>query len=473
MYLNSSILLNSIHLLHITLIITKIITKITNFLSKFSFKNTLGLIIRRFLKIFFSDRRTGSILKLFSVVFGGFRFFNALLGFLILINMKSFTGFFDITNGIKTFFILLRDNYYNALNKFWPTHPKVPSNVQQTIHKISDKIDNTPIIKKAEQQVDNAYFSLRDLYRNPPQPIEWFKKHVLNQTDDYSIFTDWKFYLGFILIAGLLYVAVPFLYHKYQTPSLNHKKDDDAPTDAAFDHETPLPLNFFKRFYRFIANIVTKNDPKAKTLPKTPERVFPDAPTDTPVSNRKGFYQYFKEHSPWFDKKGKGKATSDDMSMSVIDKEIAKLDPQNNTQPFAVGESTRPQSPVSPTPGCSGNRFYNVPLDDPGDSTIRKRPVTTTEFFFEHRDNPYEKVREELFGYKAIQQMSNTEEWSDVFQTKSESLIKELLNKDTKEISKPNIAIDQSSDVYSDIGSDTTPDLVSDKTTSTDDSVYN
>ena len=69
--------------------------------------------------------------------------------------------------------------------------------------------------------------------------------------------------------------------------------------------------------------------------------------------------------------------------------------------------------------------------------------------------------------------MSNTEEWSDVFQTKSESLIKELLNKDTKEISKPNIAIDQSSDVYSDIGSDTTPDLVSDKTTSTDDSVYN
>ena len=77
--------------------------------------------------------------------------------------MKSFTGFFDITNGIKTFFILLRDNYYNALNKFWPTHPKVPSNVNQTIHKITDKIDSTPIVKKAEHAVEDTYFSLRDL----------------------------------------------------------------------------------------------------------------------------------------------------------------------------------------------------------------------------------------------------------------------------------------------------------------------
>lgn len=168
-------------------------TKLTNLLTKFSFKNIFGTIIKRFLKIFFSDRKTGSIIRFLAVIFGGFRFLNALLGFLILINTKTFTSFFDIKNGVITFLTLLRDNYYKALNKFWPSHPHIPEPVVKSINETIHNIETSPIVKDANKTIHKASEGLWSAER---WSVKKFHDYLpFTHNDDYSIFTDWKFYV--------------------------------------------------------------------------------------------------------------------------------------------------------------------------------------------------------------------------------------------------------------------------------------
>ena len=88
------------------------IQAITNFTTKISFKNIFGPIIKRILKIFFSDRRTANILRILGSFFGLFRFLNASLGFLIFLNVFDFKNFsfYSIPSSIISFLHLLKSN---------------------------------------------------------------------------------------------------------------------------------------------------------------------------------------------------------------------------------------------------------------------------------------------------------------------------------------------------------------------------
>ena len=255
------------------------IKNIKNILSKFTFKNIFGTITKRFFKIFFSDRRTATILKFLGLIFGGFRAINALLGFLVLINLDKFKTLKDLPEVISVYYKVLRNNIYQAINKFWPTHPSIPQEISKSIkeldssvasHKVYKEEVHSPIVETLEQ----PFYSLRKLY-NKYTPASW--KDFIDSTfnynthNDYSVFTDWKFYIGCVLLQGLLYVLVPFAYSKWQSSSLSHKKDLDAPGAAEAISEDIIPVRFFKSFYRFISSIVQRITPNSRNLPETPK----------------------------------------------------------------------------------------------------------------------------------------------------------------------------------------------------------
>ena len=86
-------------------------------LSKISFKNIFGPFIKSFLRVFFSDRKTATILKIIGSFFGLFRLMNAMLGFLIFINIYDFKNHYSIITSLLTYLKLLRNNFIEALNK--------------------------------------------------------------------------------------------------------------------------------------------------------------------------------------------------------------------------------------------------------------------------------------------------------------------------------------------------------------------
>ena len=201
-------------------------TALTNIFTKFSFKNMFQPIVKRFLKIFFSDRRTASILRLLAGIFGGFRFLNACLGFLLFINLYDFKNIYSIPSSIITFFKLLKDNFNHALDKYFPQHPHLPKSVKSSINDagktLYHSLDDTPMadvvhkisdnVLQAEHVVEGRFTSLRKIYSNYVN--SWFSP-ISQSTDNYNILTDWKLYVGIIIFSGFCYFFMPWLYNSF------------------------------------------------------------------------------------------------------------------------------------------------------------------------------------------------------------------------------------------------------------------
>lgn len=235
--------------------------KIFHTLTNISFKNIFGPFIKSFLRIFFSDRKTATILKIIGSFFGLFRFLNFLLGFLIFINLYNFKNIYSIPASVASYLKLLRDNFYEALNKYYPSHPHLPKELNNSIHDISDKvsntIDHTPVIKevvhkiveetnKADKIVETKFESLRKLYSNYVQ--SWFWNPTDEVSNSYSLFTDWKFYFGLVVVLGISY----YFYgdtikskFSHSTPFDPAKRDDDygrpGPSNAGPSNQAMTP----------------------------------------------------------------------------------------------------------------------------------------------------------------------------------------------------------------------------------------
>ena len=121
------------------------------FFSKFSFGRFFTPYFRAFLRIFFSDRKTAFLIKVFASFFGVFRLFNALLGFLIFINLYSIKGIGSIPAAAMAFLSLLKKEFFEAMDRYWPNHPHFtfPSSLAQAVetvkHKFSDAVHHSPV----------------------------------------------------------------------------------------------------------------------------------------------------------------------------------------------------------------------------------------------------------------------------------------------------------------------------------------
>ena len=423
------------------------IQAITNFTTKISFKNIFGPIIKRILKIFFSDRRTANILRILGSFFGLFRFLNASLGFLIFLNVFDFKNFsfYSIPSSIISFLHLLKSNFEEVMDKYYPNHPHIPENVKTTfndsVEKISEVIHDNPSVSgvidkihnevdKNNTEVDGKFSSLRKLYSDYVN--KWFTTTPTNETpeiitDHYNLFTDWKFYVGAVIIAGVLYFVVASIISHFRgnnsdfnTPLRGSNPNLDTPGNV-YHPETPSKTffsNYWERFYNFVKK-VSGNDGNSISPSD-----FPDAPIHTPVS---------KSRFPWF---------------------------------------SNLFTPKSPLQGKGKHRIQDEesltlstfsPKDGPGYSTIALAGTSSSD--------PYSGVRSEISQRivkveiaDSINYDNESVVWDEIYRSQGENKVKNIINTLSNNIS----------DNISEVGSDITPDLTNDSESVADtiDSVY-
>nr|YP_010254608.1 hypothetical protein MFP96_mgp31 [Ganoderma sichuanense]QUA00741.1 hypothetical protein [Ganoderma sichuanense] len=157
-------------------------------LTNLTFKKMVLPIIIRLLKVVFSERQIIFLLKHFSFIFGIFRTMNALLGFLLFINIFDFTNIFSILgifNAIVTFFRMIFDNFFKVINKLLAPSPVININIE--------KLESVKRLNDFSRETSNKYESLRELYNKP-----------IMISEPESIFKSYLYYIAGLLLLMLL-----------------------------------------------------------------------------------------------------------------------------------------------------------------------------------------------------------------------------------------------------------------------------
>ena len=97
---------------------------------RFSFKNLFQPILKRLIRIVFSDRKTAVILHIIGGVFVVFRILSAVLGILIFINYTDLSNIWSaagIFTLITTYFRMIRDGFLSSIDKLFPHNPSTPT----------------------------------------------------------------------------------------------------------------------------------------------------------------------------------------------------------------------------------------------------------------------------------------------------------------------------------------------------------
>lgn len=321
------------------------------FFSKFSFGRIFTPYFRAFLRVFFSDRKTAFLIRVFASFFGVFRLLNALLGFLIFINLYSYKGWSSIPASMLAFLSLMKKEFIEAINRYFPNFPPftLPGTFSKTMdnisHSVSDAIHHSPVatdiayniakeVKKVEHLSDSKFVALRKLYSQYTPTWDWLPWNPVEES--YNLFTDWKFYFGMILFLGLTYW---FFGETIRTkisdlPSNPFKKDDDhgrpgnfqTPQRASGSNDVDVeaqhvntPGSEFKRawpgrFYDYLQDrFPWRKSTVARDNANLQPSDLPSAPTHEPTSvESKGKYR-----EAWIPSNGSSSTAVEQVSPSV------------------------------------------------------------------------------------------------------------------------------------------------------------
>nr|YP_009493116.1 hypothetical protein [Ganoderma leucocontextum]AWJ63911.1 hypothetical protein [Ganoderma leucocontextum] len=438
------------------------IKKILTFISNLSFKRFISPYFKALLRVFFSDRKTMFLLKVFGSFFGVFRLLNALLGFLIFINLYNFKGIYSIPASMVSFMNLIKKEFVEALDKYFPNHPHVPGGISKPLsklsHSMSDVIEHSPVVKdvvhkiadeanKVEHASEGKFESLRKIYSQYKPTWDWFWKPA-EDASSYSLFSDWKLYIGMVILFGLTYwffgESIKDRFSNSQ--SFNPWKRDD-------DYGRP-------------AN------------PQTPPRADTDVDLEgghiqTPGSEFRRtwpsrMYELLQERFPW----KKGTVTRDNPNLQQSDLPSAPTDqPVASSSTGRYGSQWTEPIQVSPSEGRSRGKSRQIieemrrnsmeevrPWGEESEQLQQPEVNVQTAYMTQNESyvDPYARIRRELYEGQSVFPVSN--DWGDAPDKKSERAIQHLINQfDAGE--QMELSLD--SDLDSNIG-DTAPSLTAD-----------
>nr|YP_009493185.1 hypothetical protein [Ganoderma calidophilum]AWJ63980.1 hypothetical protein [Ganoderma calidophilum] len=320
------------------------------FFSKFSFGRIFTPYFRAFLRVFFSDRKTAFLLRVFGSFFGVFRLLNAMLGPLIFINLYSYKGLSSIPASMLAFLSLLKKEFNEAIDRYFPNHPhfSLPGTFSKTMdninHTVSDVIHHSPVatdiayniakeVKKVEHFSESKFESLRKLYSQYKPSWDWFPFFKAEET--YSLFSDWKFYLGMLFLLGVGYW---FFGESIRSgisnglPSNPFKRDDDhgrpgnfqTPQRASGSNDVDVeaqhlatPGSEYRRtwpskFYGYLQDRFPWGKPSvARDNPALQHSDLPSAPTHEPTNSKGKFTE------AWVNPEGSSSSAIQQISPSV------------------------------------------------------------------------------------------------------------------------------------------------------------
>ena len=232
------------------------------------------------------------------------------MGFLIFINLYNFKSIYSIPASIISLLSRIKANLTQAINKYWPTHPKLPGFISKTLDQVNDTtnslVEATPVLKDAahmiakEVKTDSSemasrFTSIRKLYNDYVQ--SWFYTPSFYESS-YSFFTDWKTYVGGLILIGIIWfffggmISNSFASTGPSTPSRGGRGGSHAlDTPGGIEHPTMsegFMQGFYKLFSDFVSNLPFVNNRTGGNRPRPhSDSDMPNMPTppdDSPVT---------------------------------------------------------------------------------------------------------------------------------------------------------------------------------------------